>query len=201
MRYTRSNWLPFVDDMSTPNTFFSDHGRELADFFTFVRVLIIFQILYLSSFQVQQFSFYTIQFWLLCGWITDVLDGRLARLDKNTTSTWIGRNERKFDLIMIGAAHYYLSQFVTVNTVIIYLMGFLGLVAFIQMYRTGDTDLLFQMAYIAIICGYIVIINMIQGQLIGYITMAYFIALIIVNWSTFKPRVIYFVTLGRVNFE
>ena len=54
-------------------------------------------------------------FLLLTGWITDVLDGKIAR-DNNKRKTWIGENEIRFDSFMLVGLIVYLgySRFIPV---------------------------------------------------------------------------------------
>lgn len=192
------------NNVSHKYTFLNNHGREMADMLTGIRIFIVFLIIYLSFFSSIPYSYTTVLTWILLGWITDVFDGRLARSDKTflmDNPSWFGRNERKVDLFVVGGAHLYLSQFVMINPFIIYAIGGLGLLSFLQLYRTGDTDLLSQMLYITLVCGYIIIKSFSEEPFIGTVTLIFLIGLIVVTWDTFKGRVFYFLSLERINFE
>jgi phosphatidylglycerophosphate synthase len=173
----------------------------MADVLTFVRMVIVFQIISLSLFLPHGFSYNTILSLMLIGWITDILDGRAARYDKNEKQTWFGQNERKVDLFMVGAAHLYLSRFVIVSDFVIYLMALLGFIALLQMVRMGDTELLLQMIYITLVCGYIIIMNVVNGDTLGIIALLFLLTVIIVNWDKFKDNVLYFVSFGRIKAD
>ena len=175
-----------------------NHGRTMADTLTFVRIIIIFQIINLSLISLRNFSYNSILALMLICWITDILDGRAARYDRNDKQTWFGKNERKVDLIVVGAAHLYLSRFVIVSDFIFYFMAILGFIAFLQMVRLGDTELLLQMIYITLVSGYIIIMCIIEGYMLGIFTLFFLITVIIVNWDKFRDNVLYFISLGRV---
>ncbi|MCY3410242.1 MAG: hypothetical protein INQ03_01270 [Candidatus Heimdallarchaeota archaeon] len=187
--------------ITTNFSFLNEHGREIADIFTGIRIILILEIINLSIFFIQPYSLNTILIILLLAWVTDVLDGLFARQDRNKLSTWFGRNERKIDLILVAAAHLYLAQFIIINIYLYYIVGFLGFIAFVQMIKNGETELFYQMIYITIICGYIIIEAILINQYIWIPTIFFLIFLIIFNWENFKAKVIYFISGGSIRIE
>ena len=182
--------------MSIQFSFLNNHGREIADIVTSLRIIIIVQIINLSFFLKHKFSYNTILMLLLLGWITDTLDGRLARTDKSDKISWFGRNERKIDLFLVGTAHLYISRFVVINEFILYLMAIIGLIAFLLMFLRGESELFLQMMYISIICGFIIVKSILENQYIWIPTLIFLLSVIVFNWENFRGKVYYFISLG-----
>jgi phosphatidylglycerophosphate synthase len=83
----------------------------LPDFFTFLRILSGFFILYLSIFNINNFYlyFYTILF----GWTTDILDGYLARL--LNIEGKLGKYDFQIDLFFEWSFFFYLFRINYIN--------------------------------------------------------------------------------------
>jgi phosphatidylglycerophosphate synthase len=190
-----------VDLMSIQYTFLNNHGRAMADFVTLLRILIVVQIINLSLFLQHQFSYNTILLMILLGWITDVLDGKLARIDKSETISWFGRNERKIDLCLIGTAHLYISRFVVINEYLFNFMALSGLIAFVMMFFFGESEVFMQMIYITTICGFIIIKSILENQYIWIPTLIFIFSLIVYNWDDFRKKVLYFIYLGTKKLD
>lgn len=168
----------------------------MADVCTALRIGICIQIVILSLFSPGEYSYNTILQLLLLGWITDVLDGKLARFDKSTIPTWFGRNERKLDIILVGTAHLYLSRFVVLNPYLFYSIAILGIIAFVRMIFQGETELFLQMVYISLVCGFILIRAIIENQYFWIPTLIFLLSLMVINWMRFIDDAQYFLSLG-----
>lgn len=91
-----------------------------ADFLTLTRGIGISLIILVLAIQGIK-SFDLLLALVLIGWVTDWIDGTLAR--KANQQSWIGKDEVTFDLIMgISAAIYILSMFSLPSYIFIYLL-------------------------------------------------------------------------------
>jgi len=81
--------------------------KTFADVLTSLRVLIGF-LLVLLGLKEGQSGLPLASLLLLLAWITDLLDGPLARLDKVRPTTWIGQRDLEADLIGAGGLWLYL---------------------------------------------------------------------------------------------
>jgi hypothetical protein len=82
--------------------------RTLADIATALRLGIAAYIVY-AGLQQGRESFGAVAAVTLIGWTLDTVDGHLARAASNPEPTWLGRNERYIDTIMIMAGFAYLA--------------------------------------------------------------------------------------------
>jgi len=82
--------------------------RILADIATALRLGIVAFILY-AGVQYGQEAFGAVAAVFLLGWILDTLDGHLARAAVNAEPSWLGRNERLIDAVMVVAIWLYLT--------------------------------------------------------------------------------------------
>lgn len=100
----------------------------IADFFTFLRILCSFYIIYLGLFNAGNFHIYF--YAILIGWTTDILDGYLARLKKEGK---LGKYDFHVDLFFEWSFFFYLYRFKYVNSTIfiLYNIIFLFLIFFL----------------------------------------------------------------------
>ena len=101
----------------------------IADFFTFLRILCSFYIIYLGLFNAGNFHIYF--YAILIGWTTDILDGYLARLLKKEGK--LGKYDFHVDLFFEWSFFFYLYKFKYVNPTIfiLYNIIFLFLIFFL----------------------------------------------------------------------
>ena len=101
----------------------------IADFFTFLRILYSFYIIYLGLFNAGNFHIYF--YAILIGWTTDILDGYLARLLKKEGK--LGKYDFQVDLFFEWSFFFYLYKFKYVNPTIfiLYNIIFLFLIFFL----------------------------------------------------------------------
>ncbi|HOK17719.1 MAG TPA: CDP-alcohol phosphatidyltransferase family protein [Caldisericia bacterium] len=101
----------------------------IADFFTFLRILCSFYIIYLGLFNAGNFHIYF--YAILIGWTTDILDGYLARLLKKEGK--LGKYDFQVDLFFEWSFFFYLYKFKYVNPTIfiLYNIIFLFLIFFL----------------------------------------------------------------------
>jgi len=82
--------------------------RTLADIATALRLGIAAYILY-AGLQYGRESFGSVAAVTLIGWTLDTVDGHLARAASNPEPTWLGRNDRYIDSVMVLAGFAYLT--------------------------------------------------------------------------------------------
>lgn len=82
--------------------------RTLADIATALRLGIAAYIVY-AGLQHGRESFGAVAAATLIGWTLDTVDGHLARAASNPEPTWLGRNDRYIDTIMVLAGFAYLT--------------------------------------------------------------------------------------------
>jgi hypothetical protein len=82
--------------------------RTLADIATALRFGIAAFIVY-AGLQHGRESFGAVAAATLIGWTLDTVDGHLARAASNPEPSWLGRNERYIDTVMILAGFLYLT--------------------------------------------------------------------------------------------
>jgi hypothetical protein len=82
--------------------------RALADIATALRLGIAAYIVY-AGLQSGRESFGSVAAATLLGWTLDTVDGHLARAASNSEPTWLGRNDRYIDSIMVLAGFVYLT--------------------------------------------------------------------------------------------
>jgi hypothetical protein len=98
--------------------------RTLADIATALRLGIAAYIIY-AGLQHGRESFGSVAAATLIGWTLDTVDGHLARAASNPEPTWLGRNDRYIDSIMVLAGFVYLTLvgIVPVWVCVAYLLG------------------------------------------------------------------------------
>lgn len=101
----------------------------VADFFTFLRILTSFYIIYLGIFNTGNFHIYF--YAILIGWTTDILDGYFARIFKKEGK--LGKYDFEIDLFFEWAFFFYLfrANFVNSKIFILYNIIFLFLIFFL----------------------------------------------------------------------
>jgi len=82
--------------------------RTLADIATALRLGIAAYIVY-AGLQYGRESFGSVAAATLIGWTLDSVDGHLARAASNPEPTWLGRNDRYIDSVMVLAGFAYLT--------------------------------------------------------------------------------------------
>jgi hypothetical protein len=82
--------------------------RTLADIATALRLGIAAYIVY-AGLQYGRESFASVAAATLIGWSLDSVDGHLARAASNPEPTWLGRNDRYIDSVMVLAGFAYLA--------------------------------------------------------------------------------------------
>ncbi len=82
--------------------------RLLADILTAVRLVFAAVIVY-TGLQYGAQAFGAVAAVFLLGWTLDTLDGHLARADTSRPPSWLGRNERQVDAVMVVAGFVYLT--------------------------------------------------------------------------------------------
>jgi hypothetical protein len=73
------------------------HTKPIADLLTFIRFVLGFVLAILGYTQPEQ-GLQIVVLLVLISWLTDILDGRLARRDPDAGETWLGKHEAEADL-------------------------------------------------------------------------------------------------------
>ena len=85
----------------------SHHTRPLADFLTVSRVVLCFIMAGIGWTRGEESLPTAVLILILC-WFTDLIDGPLARLDTERTTSWVGRHDADADVCMTLAVTAYL---------------------------------------------------------------------------------------------
>lgn len=81
--------------------------RVLADIATGLRIVVAAFVVY-AGIAYGREAFGAVMLTILLGWILDTADGHLARAAANPEPSWLGRNERYIDIILVVAGCLYL---------------------------------------------------------------------------------------------
>jgi len=156
--------------------------KLLADSLTLSRFLIGIWIAFLGLSQGSKGLFSAI-LWLLIAWLTDILDGHLARKSQVNYQTWIGEHDLYADMTVSFGVLLYLtfSKFISLFfTIIFLLLTFLGLWFFPSNQLAN--------AFQAVPYG-LMIYTAFRNQLrYGLMIILYLLLLIIVTWPRFPKE-------------
>ena len=120
----------------------------------------------------------------LIGWTTDVLDGKMARMDRTGKRTWIGDLDFATDLILIYSGLLY---FVTAGY--LPLRPFLFYGAYAAVTGLIWTKKSVMMAVAAPIAAVPIILSLVHYPLWGWVFLGWIAVDLILNWSDFTSEI------------
>lgn len=160
-------------------------AKQVADFLTGLRVVLAFALPFIGlTYGADALS---LAIWiLLSSWITDVLDGPLARRSSRQYHTWIGDNDLGVDMtVSLGLLIYMiLSGFVTPLVGVIYIL-FWGLY-FLRFGLPRSMGMLMQ----APIYFFFIWVAMIEAPDPGYWLVVYPLLITAITWPRFLNEVV-----------
>jgi phosphatidylglycerophosphate synthase len=160
-------------------------AKQVADFFTFIRVLLSPILVWLGL--TRGADSLPIASWIMIvSWTSDSLDGPLARRSKVRYRTWLGDHDLEVDmLVSIGLGIYLiLAGFLSVEAVAIYAL--LWIVVFWRWGFQRSLGMLFQ----APIYGYFIYLSLKMAPFAGAWMVGWIIAVLVITWPRFPSEVV-----------
>ncbi len=159
-------------------------ARQFADLLSASRALIALSLIVLARFAAAQLLALAALL-LLASWITDTLDGPLARRAHDQGS-WIGKHDLELDaLVSLGVLAYLVgAQFLAPSYALIYLA--LWTVATIRWGWKRDPAMLFQ----APIYLWFILVAVREAPEIGRWLVIYPLAAVVVTWPRFPRQIV-----------
>lgn len=159
-------------------------ARQFADLLSASRALIAISLIVLARFAAAQLLALAALL-LLVSWVTDTLDGPLAR-KAHDQGTWIGKHDLELDvLVSLGVLAYLVgAQFLAPSYGLIYLA--LWALATIRWGWKRDPAMLFQ----APIYLWFIIVAMREAPEIGRWLIIYPLAAVVVTWPRFPRQIV-----------
>jgi cardiolipin synthase len=160
-------------------------SKQIADLFTFVRVIIALILAWLGLARGEETL--PVAIWtLIASWTSDSLDGPLARRSKVRYSTWIGDHDLEVDmLVSVGLGIYMLaSGFLSLQVSLIYVL--LWGIVFWRFGSFRSLGMLFQ----APIYAWFILIAMRLAPSDGIWMIGWILAALIITWPRFPREVV-----------
>ena len=160
-------------------------SKQVADFLTAVRGLIALVIAWVGI--KHGANGLAMAAWLLLiAWVTDGLDGPLARRSRRQYRTWLGDHDLVIDMAVSGGLILYLtiSGFISPATAGLYLLV-LGII-----FAHWGLDRSLGMLVQAPIYGWFIWITWHEAPEIGWYLVGWIAALVVVTWPRFPNEVI-----------
>jgi len=160
-----------------------DNAKVIADFLTGVRfftaLLIFICALFAESSLLPMVVCLT-----LVGWTTDVLDGRMARLDPHHRRTWVGDMDFAVDMFMVycGLLYFITAGFVPFWPFLFY-MVFAAATAIIWTKKSVI------MAVAAPIAAMPIIFSFLYARVWGWVFVGWIVLALLFNWKRFMGEI------------
>ncbi|MBN2028087.1 MAG: CDP-alcohol phosphatidyltransferase family protein [Actinobacteria bacterium] len=120
----------------------------------------------------------------LIGWTTDVLDGKMARMDQAGKKTWIGDMDFATDMIMIYSGLLY---FITAGYLPFWPFFFYGIYAGITAFIWTKKSTI--MAVAAPIAAVPIIFSFVHYPIWGFVFVGWIAVDLVINWSDFTSEI------------
>lgn len=160
-------------------------AKQVADFFTFVRVLLSPTLILIGILEGSDGLPLAIGA-LIASWTSDALDGPIARRSRVKYHTWLGDHDLEVDMaVSIGLMIYMLlSGFVDLQVIGVYIL--LWILIFWRWGNMRSLGMLFQ----APIYGYFIYISMRLAPAVGSWMIGWIVAVTIITWPRFPKEVV-----------
>jgi len=160
-------------------------AKQVADFFTLIRALLSPTLVLLGILQGSNGLPLAIGV-MLASWISDALDGPLARRSRVKYHTWLGDHDLQVDMaVSIGLMFYMLlAGFVDIQVVGVYILFWV--LVFWRWGHMRSLGMLFQ----APIYGYFIYVSMRLAPTVGGWMIGWIIAMVIITWPRFPKEVV-----------
>ncbi len=120
----------------------------------------------------------------LIGWTTDVIDGKMARMDTTGRRTWIGDRDFGTDMILIYSGLLY---FITAGYLPFWPFFFYGIYAAITAFIWTKKSVL--MAVAAPIAAVPIIFSFVYYPIWGWVFVGWIAVDLILNWADFTSEI------------
>jgi cardiolipin synthase len=160
-------------------------AKQVADFFTFIRVLLSPTLILLGILEGSEGLPLAIGA-MIASWTSDALDGPIARRSRVKYHTWLGDHDLEVDIaVSIGLMIYMLlAEFVDLQVVGVYIL--LWVLIFWRWGNMRSLGMLFQ----APIYGYFIYSSMRLAPLVGGWMIGWIVAVMIITWPRFPNEVV-----------
>lgn len=124
----------------------------------------------------------------LIGWTTDVMDGKMARMDRNGKKTWVGDLDFATDMILIYSGLLY---FITAEYLPFWPFFFYGIYAAVTGLILPRKSAM--MAVAAPIAAVPIILSFAHYPLWGWVFVGWIAVDLLINWSDFTAEISEFI--------
>ncbi|RJP29318.1 MAG: CDP-alcohol phosphatidyltransferase family protein [Actinobacteria bacterium] len=124
----------------------------------------------------------------LIGWTTDVLDGKMARMDSSGKKTWIGDMDFATDMIMIYSGLLY---FIAAGYLPFWPFFFYGIYAAVTAFIWTKKSVM--MAVAAPVAAVPIILSFVHYPIWGWVFVGWIAVDLIINWSDFTSEISEFI--------
>jgi CDP-alcohol phosphatidyltransferase len=124
----------------------------------------------------------------LIGWTTDVLDGKMARMDHTGKKTWIGDVDFATDMILIYSGLLY---FIAAGYLPFWPFFFYGIYAAVTGFIWTKKSVM--MAVAAPIAAVPIILSFVHYPLWGWVFVGWIVVDLIINWADFTDEISEFI--------
>jgi len=164
-----------------------ENAKVIADVLTGVRFFMALLIIICAVFAEQSLLSLVVTLTLI-GWTTDVIDGKMARLDPYGRRTWVGDMDFATDMIMIYSAllYYVTAGFVPFWPFLFYYV-FAGTTAIIWTKKSVI------MAVAAPIAAMPIVFSFLYEPVWGWIFVGWIVFALALNWSRFTREITEFI--------
>ncbi len=160
-----------------------ENGKLVADILTGIRFFVGLLIVMCALFAEPSLLPLVVALTLI-GWTTDVLDGKMARLDRTGRRTWIGDLDFATDLILIysGMLYFMAAGYLP-------LRPFLFYGAYAAVTGLVWTKKSVMMAVAAPIAAVPIILSFVHYPLWGWVFLGWIAVDLLINWSDFTAEI------------
>lgn len=160
-----------------------DNAKVIADALTAIRFFIALLIVMCAFFADRSLLALVVTLTIM-GWTTDVIDGKVARMDPSGRNTWIGDRDFATDMLLIYSGLLY---FITADFLPFW--PFLSYGVFAAMTAIAWTKQSVMMAVAAPIAATPIVFAFIYAPVWGYVFIGWIVLALVLNWSRFLREI------------
>jgi hypothetical protein len=160
-------------------------AKQVADFLTLTRVLLVFILIWLGWTQGAD-GLPSAALLLMLSWTTDALDGPIARRSRLQYHTWLGDHDLEVDMAVAAGLLAYMILSGFVNTLIGAAYSVIWLLIFLRWGILRSPGMLFQ----APIFGWFIWLSLTHNPIYGWLLVIWILCAVIITWPRFPNEVI-----------